>query len=168
MKLDADKLNAEIARTIAAEDDLPTGALNHRPQPPREPGKVIVYQLVVRGPDKIGGRQKIHSKRVFRTRAAADAEMDAFCKRCCGDGLWDLESVEDRKVIELHLDDEDQCCATCGETYVNIGHPLRPSVTIQRACACVFEHQQTGNTTVFTARAPTEEERAAFRLKWST
>ena len=66
-----------------------------------------VFQLVVRGPDKIGGNpQKFYSKRIFRTREAADAEMEAFCKRCCGDDMFDLESVETKKVIELELDDE--------------------------------------------------------------
>lgn len=130
---------------------------------------VVVFQLVVSGPDKIGGNpRKCYSKRLFRTREAADAEMDAFCTRCCGDGIWDLDSVDQRKVLELELDDEDKCCSMCGEAYVNIGHPLRPGSIIQRVCACVFEHEQSGTTTIFSARAPTDEERAAFHRKWTT
>ena len=74
-----------------------------------------VYQLVVSGPDKIGGNpRKCYSKRLFRTREAADAEMDAFCTRCCGNGIWDLDSVDQRKVLELELDAEDMSAVRKG------------------------------------------------------
>jgi hypothetical protein len=74
---------------------------------------VIVYQLVVMGPDVLGGNpRKCYSKRLFRTREDADAEMEAFCTRCCGSAdvahIWDLERVEKRNVLELELDDEKQ------------------------------------------------------------
>lgn len=61
-----------------------------------------VFQISVTGPDKNDmGRRTFHCKNVYRTREAAEAEGEAFGKRCCGDGIWDLESIDKTVVSEL-------------------------------------------------------------------
>jgi hypothetical protein len=56
MKLDRKWLNAEIVRTLPAEEALPTGALNHRPTPMTsdlravsEAAKRMICHLAARG-----------------------------------------------------------------------------------------------------------------------
>jgi hypothetical protein len=60
------------------------------------------------------------------------------------------------------IDDfEKKKCPTCSELYV-----IQPGVIMQRLCACVWV-QQFGTTSITTARAPTVEERRAFRSKYN-
>jgi len=61
----------------------------------------------------------------------------------------------------------EETCKQCGERFVNIGHPLKPGVIMQRICACVAEMHSSGpSSTVIITRPPTEKEREEFK-KWS-
>lgn len=48
----------------------------------------------------------------------------------------------------------DEKCPTCGEQYVNIGHPLKPGVIMMRTCGCRYESVMQGTTTITTLIQP--------------
>jgi hypothetical protein len=58
----------------------------------------------------------------------------------------------------------EKMCSVCGEEFVNIGHPLKPGVIMMRDCACVRETKTVEGVTIITARVPTLEERAKWRI----
>lgn len=67
-----------------------------------------VYQIRVEGPKRsFDTKGRFYSKRVFVSLERAKEYAPGFAERCCGEGLYDLESVTDTKFVELELDVEE-------------------------------------------------------------
>lgn len=72
---------------------------------------MIVYQLSASGPMRdVEGSNKIASRKVYRTREAAELAMPAFRVACTTDppgrvSLTTLESVRMMAIIELELEE---------------------------------------------------------------
>ena len=67
-----------------------------------------VYQIRVEGPRKsFDGNGHFFSKRVFVSLERAKEYAPSFTDRCCGDGIYDLQSVSDTQFVELELDEEE-------------------------------------------------------------
>lgn len=67
----------------------------------------IVYQIRVEGPQKSFDRNgHFFSERVFASLDRAKEYAPGFADRCCGNGIYDLQSVTDTRFVELWLDEE--------------------------------------------------------------
>ena len=67
-----------------------------------------VYQIRIEGPQRSFDKNgHFFSKRVFVSLECAKAFAPGFIERCCGEGLYDLQTVTDTKFIELELDEEE-------------------------------------------------------------
>jgi hypothetical protein len=66
-----------------------------------------LFQLCVRGPDKNGtGKRNFYSKKIFSVRSEAEGYLPKFSARCTGNGILDLERIEEHAILELELQDQ--------------------------------------------------------------
>lgn len=67
-----------------------------------------VYQIRVEGPKRsFYSHGHFFCKRVFTSLERAKEHAPNFAKHCCGEGIYDLESVTDTQFVELELDEEE-------------------------------------------------------------
>lgn len=65
-----------------------------------------VYQVRVEGIRRtFDSKGHFFSKRVFVSLERAKEYAPGFAERCCGEGLYDLESVTDTRFVALELDE---------------------------------------------------------------
>jgi len=66
-----------------------------------------LYQLCCTGRHTcFSGTFRAYSKRVFRSKSAAEEYGSTFIDRCCGDGLSDCDKATAKvQVVELEFDD---------------------------------------------------------------
>lgn len=68
-----------------------------------------IYGLIVIGPMKyFNGRNKMFSKKIFRSREKAEAYKPEFVAKCLEDrgGMNEIAAIDEAFIIELELDSE--------------------------------------------------------------